>query len=93
MASSNNGYKAPPRKTDDITYVNWKKEVAIWSFQTSIEQVKQGSALFLSLEGKPRQTVLAEVPVSDINSYYKIIINKIIIIYQMSNNISIFTFC
>ena len=68
MASSNNGYKAPPRKTDDITYVNWKKEVAIWSFQTSIEQVKQGSALFLSLEGKPRQTVLAEVPVSDINS-------------------------
>ena len=79
MASSNNGYKAPPRKTDDITYVNWKKEVAIWSFQTSIEQVKQGSALFLSLEGKPRQTVLAEVPVDDINSTIKDIIKKMLV--------------
>ena len=68
MSSSNNSYKAPPRKTDDITYVNWKKEVAIWSFQTSIEPVKQGSALYLSLEGKPRETVLAEVSLTDLSS-------------------------
>ena len=32
-----------------------------------VEKVKQGSALYLSLEGKPRQTVLAEVGPSLIN--------------------------
>ena len=66
MASSNNNYKAPPRKTDEITYVNWKKEVALWSFNTKCEKVKQGTALYLSLEGKPRETVLAEVPLDEI---------------------------
>ena len=66
--SSSNYYKAPPRKTDDLTYENWKKEVSIWQFQTNVETNKQGGALFLSLEGKPRQTVLAEVTVADINS-------------------------
>ena len=59
--------KAPPKKTDDISYENWKQEVEIWAFQTTVEAAKQGGALFLSLEGKPRQTVLAEVGVAKIN--------------------------
>ena len=68
MASQNNGHKAPPRKTEDITYANWKKEIKVWQFNTKVEEQKQGGALFLSLEGKPRQTVLAEVEVDHINS-------------------------
>ena len=65
--SSTNHYKAPPRKTEDLTYENWKKEVKIWQFQSNLEKPKQGGALYLSLEGKARQTVLAEVDPDEIN--------------------------
>ena len=65
--SSANYYKAPPRKTDHITYDNWKKEVKIWEFQSNLDNAKRGSALLLSLEGKPRETVLAEVEIDQIN--------------------------
>lgn len=60
-------FKAPPRKSEDITYANWKKEIQIWSFQSSLDENKKGSALFLSLEGKARQTVLAELETDKIN--------------------------
>ena len=60
-------FKAPPRKSEDITYANWKKEIDIWSFQSSLDADKKGSALFLSLEGKARQTVLAELETTAIN--------------------------
>ena len=66
--ATNNSFKAPPRKTEDLSYTNWKKEVKIWSFQTKVETDKKGSVLFLSLEGKPRETVLAEVDIDKINS-------------------------
>ena len=65
--SAGSYYKAPPRKTEEITYENWKKEIIIWQFQSSLDDAKKGSALFLSLEGKARQTVLAEVDTSKIN--------------------------
>lgn len=65
--SSTSHYKAPPRKTEDLTYDNWKKEIGIWEFQSNLEKSKKGGALFLSLEGKARQTVLAEVEVDAIN--------------------------
>ena len=66
--SSTNSYKAPPRKTENLTFENWKKEVAIWEFQTSLEKIKQGGALYLSLEGKARETALAELdPATQIN--------------------------
>ena len=66
--ASNNNFKAPPRKTDDLSYVNWKKEVKIWTHQTKVDEDKRGSVLYLSLEGKPRHTVLAELDPDVINS-------------------------
>lgn len=46
----------------DLTYIDWKKEVSIWSKFTDLDKKKQGGALFLSLTDKARETVLAEVP-------------------------------
>ena len=64
MASNN--YKAPPTLGKSSSYDNWLKEIAIWQTFTDITPKKQGSAIFLTLEGKAREAVL-ELEVKDIN--------------------------
>ena len=66
MAGKQN-YKAPPTMRDDLSYEDWKKELAIWQAFTDIESKRQGGALFLTLHGKAREAVLAEVEVTKIN--------------------------
>lgn len=45
----------------NLPYEDWKKELQIWSRFTDLDQKKQGGAVFLTLSGKARETVLAEV--------------------------------
>ena len=45
----------------DLPYDDWKKEINIWRKFTDLDKKKQGGALFLTLTGKARETVLAEV--------------------------------
>ena len=37
---------------------SWLKEIKIWQNFTDIEKKKQGSAIFLTLEGKAKEAVL-----------------------------------
>ena len=41
-----------------MSYEAWKKELAIWTTFTDLDKKKQGPAIFLSLNGKPRASVL-----------------------------------
>ena len=66
MASGNN-FKAPSSLTKCSSYEAWLKELKIWQSFTDIPKAKQGQAVFLTLEGKARETVL-EFDVGDINS-------------------------
>ena len=54
-------FKAPPPMREGLPYDDWKKEVKIWKSFTDLEKSKQGGALYLSLEGRTRDAVLAEV--------------------------------
>ena len=56
MASTN--YKAPPSLTCSTCYEDWFKEIEIWQAFTDLTDEKQGPAIFLTLEGKARETVL-----------------------------------
>ena len=58
-------YKAPPEMRDGLLYSDWKKEVSIWTNVTDLDAKKQGGALYLSLSGKARDTVLTEVSGDD----------------------------
>ena len=64
--ASGSRIKTPPALREDIPYESWKKEIQIWQRFTSLEKEKQALAIFLSLEGKARETVL-EVEVDDLN--------------------------
>ena len=50
---------------EGLPYEDWKKEVKIWMSFTDLAKVKQGGALFLSLEGRNRDAVLAEIDNTD----------------------------
>jgi hypothetical protein len=54
-------YKNPPEMRDGLLYDDWKKELEIWCSFTDLEAKRQGPAIFLTLKGKARETVLAEV--------------------------------
>ena len=54
-------FKAPPAMRDDLPYSEWKKELKIWCDFTDVDKKKQGGALFLTLSGKARQSVLSEI--------------------------------
>ena len=58
MASS---YKNPPTMRSGLSYDDWKKELKIWQRAITLDSKQQGVVLLLSLEGRPRETVLAEV--------------------------------
>ena len=61
-------YKSPPEMRDGLLYADWKKELNIWKAVTDLEAKKQGGALFLTLSGKARETVLAEVSLADMSA-------------------------
>ena len=63
MASN---FKARPSLEKSASYDAWLKEISIWQTFTDIDVRKKGPAVFLTLEGKARQTVL-ELNVKDIN--------------------------
>ena len=46
---------------DGLPYDDWKKELKIWCGFIDLDKKRQGPALFLTLKGKARETVLAEV--------------------------------
>ena len=64
--ASGSRIKTPPALREDIPYESSKKEIQIWQRFTSLAKEKQALAIFLSLEGKARETVL-EVEVDDLN--------------------------
>ena len=57
-------YKNPPEMRDDLLYVDWKRELAIWTDFTDLDKNKQGPAVFLTLKGKARETVLADIDIT-----------------------------
>ena len=59
-------FKAPPSLEKSVSYDAWLKEISIWQTFTDIDAKKQGPAVFLTLEGKARETVL-ELDVKEIN--------------------------
>lgn len=61
-------YKNPPEMRDDLLYDDWKKELKIWCSFTDLDKKRQGPALFLTLKGKARETVLAEVEVAKLQA-------------------------
>ena len=56
MAPTN--YKAPPSLTSSTCYDEWLKAIKIWQTFTGLTDEKQGPAIFLTLEGKARETIL-----------------------------------
>ena len=59
-------FKAPPSLEKSTSYGAWLKEINIWQTFTDINIKKQGPAVFLTLEGKARKSIL-ELDVKDIN--------------------------
>ena len=56
MASHN--IKAPPLLSKSVNYESWLKELEIWQLFTNEPALKQGPALFLTLEGKAKEAAL-----------------------------------
>ena len=53
--------KHPPEMSEDMSYEDYKKEIRMWSEFTELPPEKIGPAIYFSLKGKYRATVLAEV--------------------------------
>ena len=62
-----NIFQAPPSLTRCSSFEAWLKELKIWQSFSDIPEVKQGPALFITLEGNARESVL-ELDVDDVNS-------------------------
>ena len=58
-------FKAPPLLTDESVYENWKREIEIWQAFTDVAPKKQGSTIFLTLQGKAREAAL-EIEIKDL---------------------------
>ena len=58
MMASSTSFKAPPSLTRSASYEAWLKEHQIWESFTDIPGDKRGQAVFLSLEGRARETAL-----------------------------------
>ena len=61
-------FKSPPPMRESLPYEDWRKEVTIWRSFTDIDAKKQGAALFLSLEGKTRDSVLSDIDVTKLSA-------------------------
>ena len=60
--------KHPPEMSEDMSYEDYKKEIKIWSEFTELPPEKKGPAIYFSLKGKYRATVLAEVDFDQIKT-------------------------
>ncbi len=60
-------YKNPPLMREDLVYDDWIKELEIWCSFTELTKARQGPAIFLTLKGKARETILAEVKPADLS--------------------------
>lgn len=61
-------YKSPPEMREGLSFEDWKKELSIWCAFTDLDKKRRGGAVFLTLSGKARETVLADVSLDRINS-------------------------
>ena len=59
-------FKNPPEMKDDLLYEDWKLELEIWCSFTDLDKKRKGPAIFLTLKGKARETILAEVKPADL---------------------------
>lgn len=59
--------KAPPSLSKCSSYDEWLKEIEIWQAFTDLADIKQGPAIFLTLEGRSREAV-RELDVSKISA-------------------------
>ena len=66
MASS--ALKTPPVMTEDLPYREWKTEIDIWCNFTDLSKKKQGGAIFLTLQGKARETIRSQLSKEEIAS-------------------------
>ena len=56
---------------DDLTYSDWKKELAIWektNIKRNVDKSVLAGELFESLKGKPQSTVLSELTLDEISN-------------------------
>ena len=53
---------------DSLPYDDWKKELKIWCSFTDLDKKRQGPAIYLTLMGKARETVLADVEADKLQS-------------------------
>ena len=83
--------KAPPSLSKCSSYEAWLKEIQIWQAFTDLADVKQGPAIFLTLEGRSREAVL-ELDVSKISAKdgVKTIIEKLDSLYLKDKTQSAF---
>ena len=48
----------PPQFTENMSWLDFKKEIKIWQALTTLSSEKQGPCLYLSLKGKSREAAL-----------------------------------
>ena len=89
MATSNRA--TVPVLTDEKSYSNWKKEIAIWLLAPTFPEEKQAAAIFLTLTGRAREAAL-EMSTDDIGSKEggKGPLAKLDELYQVDKNQSVF---
>ena len=51
-------YAAPLEFSNNVSLIDYKKEIKIWQVLTDLPAKKQGPSLYLSLKGKARETAL-----------------------------------
>ena len=51
-------YAAPTEFNDNVSWIDYKKEIKICQGLTDLPAKKQGPSLYLSLKGKARETAL-----------------------------------
>ena len=66
MNQTSNNYKVLSTLENSSSYDNWLLEIAIWQTFTECPVIKQGSVIYLTLEGNAREGVL-ELENDDIN--------------------------
>ena len=86
-------YKNPPEMRDGLPYDDWKKELKIWCGFTNLNKKRQVAALFLTLKGEARETVLAEVEADKLqaNDGVDKVINALDKLYKRNDSESAFT--
>ena len=90
MAASS--LKAPPLLSEDISYADWRCDLQVWEMLTELDAKKKGPALYLTLQGKPREC-LRELTPARIggDNGYELILQKLDAVYLEDINFRTFT--